>query len=229
MVRNHFCKLVICSLLAVSSISTQAATITQLTISDGATTILAVDNGVGDTNSIAGVLELSASVGSFDVNVATGFSTPALGTPSLPVLDLSSVNFTSTTGGTLTVMLTTTGLTGPLPSADPLLEAGGTTDGSVHIESYIDPDNTAFGTPTSTGIVSSTGSGSFSGTDNGGLVGLGLSVPYSATIVATVVHTNAGDISNIGAVYSIVPEPSTAILFVSSFAIIMRRKSAEKV
>ncbi len=202
----------------------QAATIIEL--SDGiAPPVLVVDGGAGDLSAAAGVVVFSGSVGVFDVNVTTGLSFPLLGSSTAPVLELNSVNVSSSGVGTLTIKFTTTGYTGPLPTGTANLFAGGTTNGSASISSYIDLTDAPFGTGILTGIVSSPAPGDFSGNDSS--VGL-LSSPYSASIIATVVHNDPGDVTSFGAEYSIVPEPGSIALIAIGAGMLgyRRRRSA---
>lgn len=202
----------------------QAQPVSLLEITDGVNLLTSTDNSFGDDNPVLGAVTLSGAVGDFNVNVATGLSTPLSGSAELPKLDLSSVNLSGTGTGTLTIRFTTNNLTGPLPLGTSFLSAGGTTNGSVSVASYVDASNTIFGTATPTGSLTSGGSGDFSG--NSTVSNIPLSGPYSATIIVTLTHDDIGDVSNFGAEYTIVPEPSSlALLGLGGLALMRRRRA----
>ena len=166
-------------------VATQAQAATIIELSDGVDTVTVTDGGFGDLSATPGVVVFSGAVGVFDVNVTTGLSFPLLGSLSEPVMDLNSVNVSSGSAGTLTVKLTTTDYTGPL-IADTTLDTGGTTNGSITVESFVDTSNAAFGTATPTGTLGVFSDGAFSGSTFSS-PGIFDSL-YSATIVATIVH-----------------------------------------
>ena len=214
------------SLVGASLLSAlEAAALTEITVSDGIA-LTSTDEGAGDTlPGLAGVVGFSgaSSSGTFNVNVVTGLTPPFLGGPNEPILDLNSINVSSSSVGTLIVMLTTTDLTGPISDADAQLFAGGTTNGVIKIESFIDPTNTAYGTAIKTGELGTFGPVAFSGEDftfdhtPGSL--------YSATIIATIIHNDPGDVTSFDAEYRIVPEPgSAALLGLAAVGLISRRR-----
>jgi hypothetical protein len=108
--------------------ATSAYAVATLTIFDGTTTITVADGSGADQNPNAGVVTWSGTIGVWNINVDTGFSKPAVGSPTSPVLDLSfSAN--STAAGTLTLTFTDNGFTASGTGVDTL---GGTqANGSV--------------------------------------------------------------------------------------------------
>jgi len=194
-----------------------------LKVSDGTTTDTLTD--LGNT----GALTFSGAVGAFGFNVITGTSTPMIGTATLPILDLNSVDITSRggSGGTLTFQLTDTEYIGGIGTTHFLESVGGTLGGtgsSYSVSTFMDCGNTAFGTGTELTSQTFTGS-SFSGNQNAYATScLG---NYSLTQLASL--TLPG-----GAIYSgdsnlSVPEPSTIALFgagLLGLGFAMRRKGS---
>ena len=176
---------------------------------DGTTTITVWDDGVGDVNSTTGAVTYIGSIGVWTVNVTTGIGVPVVGTSSWPILDLNSVNVTTTTGGTLNVAVTQTGL-GPLPTGSSSLRTsvGGTTAGTVSFTTYYDVTDLAFGTGTLAGSLGPYGPGAFSGV-TGAPITTGANL-YSITANASITQAGAGATSFDNEVR--VPEPSTLLL-----------------
>src|SRR6266480_4920306 len=82
-----------------------------LTLSDGTTTIVVMDNGVGDLDPTLGSVLFSGAVGSnFDANASAGFTKPVDGSASAPSIDLSSLDHAKG-AGTLTITFSETGFT----------------------------------------------------------------------------------------------------------------------
>jgi len=176
---------------------------------DGTTTITVWDDGVGDVNSTTGAVTYIGSIGVWTVNVTTGIGVPVVGTSSWPILDLNSIDVTTTTGGTLNVAVTQTGL-GPLPTGSSSLRTsvGGTTAGTVSFTTYYDVTDLAFGTGTLAGSLGPYGPGAFSGV-TGAPITTGANV-YSITANASITQAGAGATSFDNEVR--VPEPSTLLL-----------------
>jgi hypothetical protein len=158
-----------------------------------------------------GVVTYSGSVGNFVLNLTGGFTYPALGSQSLPTMDLVSFNASSTAGGTLTIMFTQTDFSNP--SGNPFLigsAIGGVTQGTVSYQSYFDASNTPFGTASLLGNLGPY-SGSFAGSSLDNLTATGL---YSLTLVTTITHPGGGwfpQASSFNAELR-VPEPGTVTL-----------------
>ena len=176
---------------------------------DGTTTITVWDDGVGDVNSTTGAVTYIGSIGVWTVNVTTGIGVPVVGTSSWPILDLNSIDVTTTTGGTLNVAVTQTGL-GPLPTGSSSIRTsvGGTTAGTVSFNTYYDVTDLAFGTGTLAGSLGPYGPGAFSGV-TGAPITTGANL-YSITANASITQAGAGATSFDNEVR--VPEPSTLLL-----------------
>src|SRR5512138_1703504 len=71
-----------------------------LRITDGVNIVTVADQGAGDLNPLAGVVTVSASVGTWAVNVSTGQASPFF---SEGHLDLNSVNTNTGTAGQLDI------------------------------------------------------------------------------------------------------------------------------
>ncbi len=192
-----------------------------LQLSDGSTTIMVVDEGPNDALiGIIGGVGYLGPVGYFNLNVTTGFVTPFLGTSSFPVMNLNSVDVSSSQGGgTLTIMFTATDF---LPSGASVFESkvGGTTRGATSFNTYIDSTNAAFGTETLIGSFGTYGSGAFNGSNT---VTLSIFNPYSITTVATINHGSGNKVSSFGLNVNVVPEPVSSALFVIGGVMLVSR------
>jgi hypothetical protein len=80
-----------------------------LTLSDGTTTIMVMDNQAGDLDLTVGSVVFNGAVGSnFNVNTSTGLTKPVDGSAGAPAIDLNSVNH-ALGAGTLTITFSDTG------------------------------------------------------------------------------------------------------------------------
>jgi len=192
-----------------------------LQLSDGTTTILIVDEGPGDAlPGIIGGVGYMGSLGSFNLNVTTGFVTPVVGTYNLPMLSLNSVGVSSSgNGGTLTIMFTETGF-GPITGSLFETKVGGTNHGAVSFNTYVDNTNTPFGTGTLIGNLGATGVGAF---DSSTSSTFAPSDPFSMTAVATVTHGSGNKASSFGLSVNVVPEPVSYALFLIGGTILVGR------
>ena len=176
----------------------------------------------GDAATGAGVVMYTGAFGSFNVNVTTGVSKPVLGATGT-LLDLNSVNV-SGGSGTLTIGLTDTDfLRGGAGFLN--FQIGGTTDGTISAEAYMDAANTEFGTGTLLGSMDASGS-AFAYTSAGTTVDT--TNPYSLTLIASVTHTGGGQITSFDA--NVVPEPSMIALMSLGFiglGVAARRKQSK--
>ena len=199
--------------LAVGSSSASAI----LEISSGVYTITIPDEPNGD-----GFIMFNGGIGDFNINVTTALTKPAIGSADWPYLDLNTIDVSSGPG-TLTIMWTDTGFTnaGGIPGFESLI--GGTTDGTVSFQAYLDSSNTPFGMATLLSDLGPFIDGAFS---DGSIWSGTFSDPYSLTLVATIIHCEAGDVSSLDANLSAVPIPTTLLLFGSGlFGLIgIRRK-----
>jgi hypothetical protein len=164
---------------------------------------LTTTNSDFDFGAGAGAVGYGGPIGTFLINITGGLSKPIIGEPGT-MLDLFSVNVSGGTG-TLTIALTDTdffrGGAGFLN-----FNIGGTTDGTISAQAYMDAGNAEFGTGTLLGSMTSAGP-AFSHTSAGTTVNT--TDPYSLTLVATVTHDGFG-ISSFDA--NVVPEPSMLAL-----------------
>jgi hypothetical protein len=189
--------------------SANAIPVLRLTTSAGATATV-TDGGVGDANSQAGVVVFMNPLSDWFVNVTTGLSKPTLGSPSLPELDLNSVNVSSFAGGWLDIELTDTDFTPKV--ADIFLSAiGGTTSGSVSYKTYFDSSNAAFGKATE--LTSFAGGGPAFASSATSI--LSSATPYSLTLLVRVTHASL-QASSFDATLK-VPEPGTLLLLGAGF------------
>ena len=181
------------SLLVASAVGVVAAPAQAnliLTLSDGTTT-----TSVTDASS-PGSVSFNGAIGSWTYNFTAGLSQFGAGLPSS--FDLSSLNASSSTGGTLTITLTGDNLSvpGAGPTSGLTTQVGGVTAGTVNFTTLFNNSPIlTFGPFTG---------GSFSGS-NSTLVNT--SGPFSLKEVAVISHNGSGNTSfNI---ISQVPEPAT--------------------
>ena len=166
----------------------------------------------------AGAVVFIGAIGDFSFNVTTGTTKPMIGAADDPRLDLGVSSLVSSGAGTLKIEFSETDFTGPLPQASFLTDVGGTIDtagNTVRIQSYLDTSNTIYGTGT---LIGDTGDldnsalpgNAFAGADFSGLIPV--NSPFSVTLVATITHSGAGQISTFNAEVLPTPEPSTFLM-----------------
>ena len=172
--------------------------------------------------SITGALAFAGSYGTFNVNTVTAQGFPAIPEPDF---ETTSIDTSSTTGGTLTVWLTQQGVTTHVPSLLSGLTANVFTGAvtSVAETTYVDCANTLFGTGVQLATHTFTAIGSTSSTN---------SMPcldtYSETAKYVLTVGVAGGTANNTINLNAVPEPGTMALFGSGLfgvaSLIRRRK-----
>lgn len=165
-----------------------------------------------------GALMFSGSVGSFIVNVTTGLSKPIIGHPGMARIDLNSVNV-SGAAGVLEIMVTDTDfLALPYQDTEGVVltnEWGGTADGEVTAQGWVDPGNANFGMGFSTGLQGPFGSGAFSDTVSILTAPFPGIAPFSLTEVVRITHTAPGMATSFDKSLTAtpIPEPATMLLF----------------
>jgi hypothetical protein len=171
-----------------------------------------------DGSALAGVVNFNGPVGVFNVNVTTGVSKPVIGGANLARIDLNSVNVSSGGSGKLKIELTDTDFLLPVPPNPYILTStiGGTTDGTVDIDQFVDLSNNEFGigppAPNIPLVLSAgpLGPGAFASTTSGTI---NIMNPFSITEDVLITHFSAGDITSFDADSSVaVPEPTTLLL-----------------
>lgn len=171
------------------------------------------DNGAGDRDGTVGVIDYSGPLGVFNLLVSLGTSKPMLGPPA--ELDLFTVTVTGGSG-VLTLELTDTGYNDPAGGAGHpgfALIAGGTTVGTVKIDSFFDDTvsgGAEFGTAGTGPSLGTLGPGAFSGAQS--TASAPTAASYSMTIAAVVDHTGVIGTTSFDANLKAVPEPGTLLL-----------------
>ncbi len=152
-----------------------------------------------------GMVSINDGLGGWTANVVTGFGSPMLGSDWTDELDLNSVNVSGGTG-TVYIRLSDTGF--DKGDASYNVSFGGTTDGSVSFQSYVDSSNTVFGTET---LLDDSGDISTAAYSDMNAGSISMEGPYSMSIYASVTHGSGFNVSSFD--YNIkVPEPSSLAL-----------------
>lgn len=181
--------------LAFGSAARATPTLT-LTLSEAGYTSEVVSSTNGNVNITA------QSFGTFTINTISGIGSPIIGAPGQPAIDLTSVNVSSATAGTLNVTLDESGLTSPVGPNSVYSSIGGTL-GSHQTLGY------AFSVNGSTiGSASFTNPGASFGTDLGGHATFTGNDTLSQ--VVTLASTGTG-VTSYDA-YAAVPEPASMAL-----------------
>lgn len=113
--------------VAVATCAISAYAVPTMTIFDGTTTVTITDGGAGDSCPDTGCVVWIGTIGVWNINVDTGLTKPASGTPTHLDMDLSFVAH-STAAGTLSITWSDDGY---MVSGGGVDTIGGTTDGSV--------------------------------------------------------------------------------------------------
>jgi hypothetical protein len=201
---------------AILAVGTQfAGAVPTMTISDGTTTITITDGLLGDANAATGAVTFVGAVGAWTINVDTGTTMPALGTPTFPHMSLNFSTVSNLTvadilagNGTLTVMFSEIGF-GPLqPGAHYETNVGGTTEGTVTSTTLLDGGNALWGLG-GTVIESGTHSTASYNQDTNAPGNAGS--PFSLTKTITITHA-AGNLTSGGkTVTAAVPDGGTTL------------------
>lgn len=180
-----------------------------------------IPDGDGD-----GFITFNGGIGDFNINVTTVLTKPLIGSADWPYLDLNSIDVSSGSG-TLTIKWTDTDFTNAagISAFESLI--GGTTDGTVSFQAYLDSSNTAFGMATQLSDLGPFTNKAFS---DGSIWSGMFSEPYSLTLVAIITHDAGGDVTSFDAKLSAVPIPTTLFLFGSGlFGLIGIRRKVHQV
>lgn len=199
----------------------------QLRIITDSTTLTIADNGGGDEAPTEdGKVKFDGTVDVFNVNV-TGYTKPVLGTETLPMLDLFSLQLYGS-GATIQLLFTDTDFIGNGLGTNILSHIGGTTSGTIEYQTYVSTTNDPFAMDT---LVNSSGlltgpTFSYSSSSNQLLSG-----PYSLTLVLTVTHPDGEFVVSSSDALVQVPAPGFAptltigaLLFGAGFVRQRRRK-----
>ena len=186
--------LAVCAVFAIASVCQASLGPLQVKIDDGVNpAIIAMDQGANDGSTIDGVVHLQAKTGIWTTTVSTGFSAPAIGSTTVPEMNLTSVEVSSEdSAGTIEVSLT-----GLYNANEPVIPGfihsfGGTSQGIATSDLYIGTSAFHQGTVISslsppviggsTGTFQEQTQGTATGTDS----------DYWLTLVATITHTADG-------------------------------------
>lgn len=167
--------------------SPSALAIPTVFVTDGISSFTIVDNTGMDGDPTAGSVVFSTSIGNWFLVVTVGQTKPLIGSAGNPMLDLFTVQASSTAGGNLWVKFSDNNFTSPGPNA--FASIGGTTDGTVVYNVFGDAGNVTLAQTTLLTSVGPFGPGSFSGDAT---AAAGFSGPYSLTLNTKVTHSGAG-------------------------------------
>jgi len=207
-------------LLPTSSQATLVLSIDDLSTSGPTPDVVIADNSLLDLWANGGEIRFMGNAGSWTINFVAGVGVE---TNTVYGLHLSTMSFSSSSGGTLRVALTETDLS-YLGSGLITLTSGigGYTTGSVDYKVYVDDNNAQFGKTTE--VFSGVGSGG--GFSANGATTVFVTDPFSLTLQADIVHT-ASSITSLD-FESHIPEPTTLALLsaalIGAGAAMRRRK-----
>ena len=209
--------LAVCAVFAVASVCQASLGPLQVKIDDGVDpAIVAVDQGDNDGSDIDGVVLLNTATTNWLSTVSTGISEPAIGSTTVPAMDLSSVHVTSM-GASGSIKVSFTGLYNPNSPFIPgfLHSIGGTTQGSISTELWIGTsafeEDTLLSTMTPT-LIGTGPSYIFSEQKNSSDDGTDLD--YWLTLNATITHTGSGpQTTSFNAAVDSIPEPASIAIW----------------
>ena len=204
-------RILLFSVLAVFLVGGTVSATPMLTLSDGINPMVTISDGAGlDSNPAAGAVTYIGAIGNWVINVSTGVTKPIIGQANYPILDLNSVNTTSGGAGVMTIAFSEKGFSLPDGLGGFSTAVGGTTNGTVQIDTYLDDvTNTELTLGTHLSQLGPFGPVAFSGS---AVKEINPTDPFSLTLVATVTHAY-GTNSSFDAELSPVPEPATMLLF----------------
>jgi len=186
-----------------------------LSISDGSTTILVEDNQPGDWAPDAGIITIvDNTLNNVTWSLTTGITKPTYGTATNPVMHLDSVNVTSTGAVKLELAFTETGFSTWDDVIGFTTGIGGSTDGLVTFDAYLDFGNSPFAQTTHIGSLGNFSNGAFSDTEFWTMSNAILGDDFSLTLIASIDHSGSsmGQVTSFNADVAPVPEPATLLL-----------------
>lgn len=222
-----------------------AASALTLKLVQGANSVTVDDAGnittVGTVSQISysfssGIVSWNGRVGNFTTNVTTSLSKPLLGGNGVAEMDLSSVNVSNSSGGTLVISASDTGFAPPFGPPTGFMNHHatvggtlGTPGGSVTFTSNVDNSNTLFGTTGSNIAFGPFVTAAYSGDQTKVFSG---SVPFAITQTASITHTGAKSTSFDLNTQVYTPEASSLALLLPGLAplglVMNRRRLARK-
>jgi len=185
-----------------------------MTLDDPSTPGIDAEVPDGDND---GFVSYIGSFGSFSIVSMTGLSKPIIGAPNSAKIQLAGVATSGSSGGTLEIKLTDTDFA-PFPNQSTagltLSNAiGGTSNGPVTAQGFLDPDNLEFGGTLTTGLQGPLGPGAFDDTVSSTVWLPADGQPFSLSETVTITHADAGLISSFSTEFAApVPIPSTMLL-----------------
>jgi hypothetical protein len=212
---KHFFKIASFIISTIFLLSGAASATPMLSISDGSSTIVVQDNQSGDYAPNAGIITIvDNTLNNVTWSLTTGITKPTYGTASKPVMHLDSVNVTSTGAVDLEIAFTETGFSTWDDIIGFTTGIGGSTDGLVTFDAYLDFGNSAFAQTTHIGSLGTFSGGVFSDSEVWNMSNVLFGDDFSLTLVASINHSGSsmGQVTSFNADVAPVPEPATLLL-----------------
>ena len=212
---KYFFKIASFIIFAIFLLSGAASAMPMLSISDGSTTIVVKDNQLGDSAPNAGIITIiDNTLNNVIWSLTTGITKPTYGTATNPVMHLDSVNVTSTGAVKLEIAFTETGFSTWDDIIGFTTGIGGSTDGLVTFDAFLDFGNSPFAQTTHIGSLGNFSNGVFSDSELWNMSNVVLGDNFSLTMVASIDHSGSsmGQVTSFNADVAPVPEPATMLL-----------------